>query len=105
MHILIKILLQVNITLKNENDNSPYFDPFYETYYVNESEASFNRLITVLSAQDPDNDELLYSLKGTHSDDFSFVSSSGQLKVARQEGLDREKVEEYVLFGKLNTFF
>ena len=93
----------MNITLTNENDNSPFFDPFYETYYVNESEAGFDRLITVLCAQDPDNDDLMYELKGTHSEDFNFVSTSGQLKVAKQEGLDRERVEEYVLFGKLNT--
>ena len=89
----------MNITLTNENDNSPVFDPFYETYYVNELEAGFDQLITVLSAQDSDNDKLLYELKGKNSNDFNFVSSSGHLKVAKKEGLDRERVEEYILFG------
>lgn len=65
------------ITVLNINDNSPRFSQLVYTCLLSE-EASQGQLVTVLTAYDPDSDQLLYKIvSGNEHHTFSINEETG----------------------------
>ena len=88
-----KIVVTINVTDVHEN-RAPVFTEGTSTIRsVAENTAADENIGTAVSATDPDDDTLTYSLTGTDASSFSLDSSSGQLKT--KAALDHETKDNY----------
>ncbi|MCG9129491.1 cadherin domain-containing protein [Candidatus Poribacteria bacterium] len=89
------ITITINITDVDETVNTPpvFTDGVSVTRSISENTGSGVDIGTVVSATDPDEDTLSYSLGGTDASSFSIDSSSGQLRT--KASLDYETKSSY----------
>ena len=91
----------VNITITDENDNSPIFAKGQESYVVNiveDEPVSSTEPIIQVTATDKDigqNSEILYQLSGKNHEKFSINANTGEIFLVEQ--LDYEEEDEYRL--------
>ncbi len=86
------ITVTINVTDVDEN-RSPVFASASTTRSVAENTGSGVNIGNTVSATDPDNDDLTYTLDGTDASAFNIVSSSGQLKT--KAALNYENKDSY----------
>ena len=86
------ISVTINITNVDEN-RAPVFADTSTTRSIAENTASGTNIGAVVSATDPDGDDLTYSLGGTDASSFSIDDASGQLKTSAV--LDHEDKNAY----------
>lgn len=86
---------QVNITVKNTNDNAPTFVPGSPVVYVSEAVAIGTKVVQ-FNATDQDGNKLTFSIsEGNTNGTFKIDKDTGLLTTMK--GLDREKVWRYNL--------
>ena len=88
----------VNITVLDENDNTPVFDAVSYTTNISETALPSTSLLTVQAtdADDTTNAEIRYTIEsGANSNHFSIVSLTGEVFVS--QSLDRETRGQYDL--------
>ena len=91
------ITVTINVTDVDEtvSNNAPAFASNRTTRSVAENTSANQNIGSPVSATDPDNDTLTYSLGGTDASSFAIVSTTGQLKT--KAALDHETKDEYMV--------
>ena len=89
------ITVTINVTDVDEtvSNNAPAFASNRTTRSVAENTSANQNIGSPVSATDPDNDTLTYSLGGTDASSFAIVSTTGQLKT--KAALDYETDDSY----------
>ena len=89
------ITVTINVTDVDEtvSNNAPAFASNRTTRSVAENTSANQNIGSPVSATDPDNDTLAYSLGGTDASSFAIVSTTGQLKT--KAALDYETDDSY----------
>ena len=87
------IILTINVTDVNENRSPVFTDGNSATRAVAENTASGENIGSAVSATDPDNDTLTYTLSGADAASFSINGTNGQLKTSA--ALDYEAKTSY----------
>ena len=87
-------ILAVQVTVTDVNE-SPYFSEEAPTLTVPENIDANGNVGSPVTAKDPENDTLTYSLSGPDASSFTIDSSSGQVKVAAGVTLDHETTPSY----------
>ena len=86
--------ITVTITVTDAND-PPTFSTESETRSFPENTEAGQDIGDVVTADDPDDDTLTYSLEGTDKDSFDIDSSSGQIKTKAGQTYDYEAKSSY----------
>ena len=91
------ITVTITVTDVDEivSNNAPVFASDSTTRSVAENTSANQNIGSPVSATDPDNDTLTYSLGGTDASSFAIVSTTGQLKT--KAALDHETKDEYTV--------
>ena len=91
------ITVTINVTNVDETqpNHAPAFALDSTTRSVAENTSANQNIGSPVSATDPDNDTLTYSLGGTDASSFAIVSTTGQLKT--KAALDHETKDEYTV--------
>ena len=91
------ITVTINVTDVDEtvSNNAPAFASNRTTRSVAENTSANQNIGSPVSATDPNNDTLTYSLGGTDASSFAIVSTTGQLKT--KAALDHETKDEYTV--------
>ena len=94
--ILGTLNMKMSIQGEQSNITSPAFTKRAETLSVTENSPSDTSLGSI-TANDPDGDELEYTLTGTDADDFTNVLSfdrlTGEIKTKRVSGIDTTRID------------
>ena len=85
--------ITVTINVSNVNEAPTFTDGSSVTREIEENTSAGENIGAVITATDPDNDTLTYSLAGTDATAFSIGSATGQLKT--KEALDYEMKSTY----------
>ena len=89
-------IMKVSIEGEETNITSPAFTKSAETLSVTEN-APFNTSLGTITANDPDGDQLEYTVTGTDADDFikvlSFDRLTGEIKAKRVSGIDHTRID------------
>ena len=85
--------ITINVTDVHENSAPVFTEGTSTIRSVAENTAADENIGTAVSATDPDDDTLTYTLTGTDASSFSLDSSSGQLKT--KAALDHETKDNY----------
>ena len=85
--------IDVTITITDVNDAPLFADGDATTRTIAENTAADVHIGSAISASDPENDTLTYSLSGTDAASFDIVSSTGQLRTKAE--LDYETKTSY----------
>lgn len=86
----------LSIEIININDNPPVFEEESYTKRVLES-IKYPEVVLKVTATDADNDSVTYTLSGENAGYFVINSTSGEISVAKNVSLDREKRHVYKL--------
>ena len=94
--ILGTLNMKMSIQGEESNITSPAFTKSAETLSVTEN-AQHDTSLGTITANDPDGDELEYTVTGTDADDFTNVLSfdrlTGEIKARRVSGFDHTKID------------
>lgn len=82
------------IEILNINDNPPIFDEDTYTKRVLEN-VQYPEIVLTVKAVDLDNDTIAYTISGENSNYFIVNETSGEIRVAQNVSLDREKRSFY----------